>query len=186
MILSDSCLLDGNMTSPSQPRPGRWLQTTQAGEWGEQLVCRWLAQQHWQILERRWHCRWGEIDIIARSCSSSRDSQSGANRLAFVEVKTRQSRNWDADGRLAITPQKQQKLWKTAQIFLGKHPDLSELFCQFDVALVQCNPTSELAPSTQVNIHDVLQASTIDFSRPIQVGAYQFLLLDYIESAFTL
>lgn len=176
------------MTSPSQPRPQRRTsqkQTAQIGEWGEQLVCRWLEQQQWQILAQRWHCRWGEIDIIARSASST-SKLPACDRLAFVEVKTRQSRNWDADGRLAITPQKQQKLWKTAQLFLGKHPHLHELPCQFDVALVQCNKIKGTEPTANLNVTDLLASTNIGLDRSIQLGVYQLRLLDYIESAFTL
>jgi len=184
LILSDSWLLERNMPSPAAPRPNRQSLNTQVGKWGEQLVYQWLVQQQWQILARRWHCRWGEIDLIARSASSASDSYT--NRLAFVEVKTRQSRNWDEDGRLAITQQKQQKLWKTAQTYLGKHPDLAELFCQFDVALVQCNWIAQQTPNPQVAIHDELQTTAIEIKHPIQIGGYQFMLLDYIESAFTL
>ena len=184
LILSDSWLLERNMP-PAAPRPNRQSLNLQVGEWGEQLVCQWLTQQQWHILDRRWHCRWGEIDIIARSSASTPAPHINANRLAFVEVKTRQAQNWDADGLLAITQSKQQKLWKTAQIYLGKHPELAELFCQFDVALVQCNWISK-PPVNTVDIQDELQETAIDIKQPLHVGGYQFILLDYIESAFTL
>jgi len=145
-----------------------------------------LEQQQWHILAQRWHCRWGELDIIARSPASTAKSPICFDRLAFVEVKTRQSRNWDADGRLAITRQKQQKLWKTARLFLGKHPHLSELSCQFDVALVQCNKLKQSGPADIGQVDHLLRSTTIEVQKPIRVGAYQLLLLDYIESAFVL
>lgn len=184
LILSNSWLLERNMPSPAAPRPNRQSLNLQVGEWGEQLVCQWLTQQQWQILDRRWHCRWGEIDIIARSNASPPGPHSNT-RLAFIEVKTRRAQNWDADGLLAITPQKQQKLWKTAQLYLKKHPEFAELFCQFDVALVQCNLISK-SPIQAVNVHDELQVTALEVNQPIQVGGYQFILLDYLESAFTL
>ncbi|WP_299403778.1 YraN family protein [Acaryochloris sp. IP29b_bin.148] len=173
------------MTSP-QSRPQKPSHTAQTGQWGEQLVCQWLKQQQWQILAHRWHCRWGEIDIIARSPNSRTQTPAYIDRLAFVEVKTRQSRNWDADGRLAITPQKQQKLWKTAQLFLSQHPHLYELSCQFDVALVQCNKIRGTEPVTPPDITDVLASTPIHLNCPLQIRGYQLRLLDYIESAFTL
>lgn len=184
LILSNSWLLEINMPSPAAPRPHPQSRNLQVGEWGEQLVCQWLTQQQWHILDRRWHCRWGELDIIARSSASPSSSQSNT-RLAFVEVKTRRAQNWDADGLLAITQQKQQKLWKTAQLYLKKNPELAELFCQFDVALVQCNLISE-SLTQAVNVHDELQVTTVEINQPIRVKGYQFILLDYIESAFTL
>lgn len=36
------------------------------GVLGEDLVAQWLQSTSWMILHRRWRCRWGEIDIIAR------------------------------------------------------------------------------------------------------------------------
>lgn len=89
------------------------------GTLGEQLVARWLQLKNYQLLAYNWHCRWGEIDLIAR------DRTSGA--IAFVEVKTRSTNNWDADGSLAINPSKQQKLIQTADLFLAKQPLLAEL-----------------------------------------------------------
>ena len=35
------------------------------GNLGENLVSQWLEAQGWEILHRRWRCRYGEIDAIA-------------------------------------------------------------------------------------------------------------------------
>jgi putative endonuclease len=56
--------------------------------------------------------------------------------MLFIEVKTRNSRNWDANGLLAISQQKQAKIVHGAQMFLGLNPGLAEQPCRFDVALV--------------------------------------------------
>ena len=100
----------------------------QLGELGEKLVAVWLEFQGYQLLHQRWCCRWGEIDLVAREKST--------NTLLFVEVKTRSQGNWDADGILAINFKKQQKIAKTAAMFLAQNPQLADCPCRFDVALV--------------------------------------------------
>lgn len=107
------------------------------GNFGEQLVCDWLEWKHCQVLHRQWHSRFGEIDLIAKG-QSGRGSLR-CEMLAFIEVKTRSQGNWDADGLLALTRSKQQKIRTTARYFLVRHPYLSELPCRFDVALVSCH-----------------------------------------------
>lgn len=107
------------------------------GEYGEQLVCQWLSQKRCTILQRRWHSRFGEIDVIARGVSGQGNLRSEV--LAFIEVKTRSQGNWDADGLLSVTRAKQAKLRTTARYFLVRHPHLSELPCRFDIALVACH-----------------------------------------------
>ncbi|NEQ22369.1 MAG: YraN family protein [Microcoleus sp. SIO2G3] len=180
-------------------------QTLNVGELGERLVAWWLQAQHGIILHHRWHCRWGEIDLIVQRQPVEggekplRDRKSPAKAktflpsdsfLSFVEVKTRSQRNWDADGLLAITPSKQAKLWQTAQLFLAEHPDLANLPCQFDVALVSCQRVS---PRPRRNGSDTSASSSIDnaiavpqvqLGQPVVVAGYQLCLHDYIESAF--
>ncbi|MGK7909208.1 MAG: YraN family protein [Synechococcus sp.] len=102
------------------------LSNAETGRAGEQIVCDYLLQQGCRIIQRQWRCRWGEVDIIA--CRPQ--------GLHFVEVKTRSNRNWDADGALAVSPSKQRKLIRTAQLFLQRHPKLVDQPCRFDVALV--------------------------------------------------
>ena len=146
---------------------------TKIGKLGEEFVACWLASQGWDILHQRWGCTWGEIDLIAESKSSQ--------ILAFVEVKTRSSGNWDADGRLAITEAKKTKLCQTAALFLAEYPNLAELPCRFDVALVRyrrLNSTSKTSSSQE------FPPQQICLGKPIVWQDYQLILQDYIQSAF--
>lgn len=115
----------------SQPRQSRSIHL---GNLGEQLICEHLQALGWSSIARQWKCRWGELDIVA-----IRDSD-----LKFVEVKTRSHRNWDASGALAITPNKQRRLIRTAQIYLQQHPQYFSHNCTFDVALVSIGDRQHL------------------------------------------
>jgi len=149
--------------SPSDPVPD-------SGKLGEDLVAHWLQEQGWKTLYRRWRCRWGELDLVI----AQGDPDSGRLvALAFVEVKTRSRGNWDADGALAITSQKQAKLWKTAQLFLADHPQWGELPCQFDVALVCCQRQGQNSLPARDSIS-------------LDNHGYRLILQDYIPAAFTL
>ena len=156
---------------------------------GENLVAKWLTQQGWQILHRRWQCRWGELDIIAVKTSPFRDSSNqnlpNSPILAFVEVKTRSRGNWDENGLLAITESKQKKLWQTAELFLSDRPELADYSCRFDVALVRCNYTPKkspfpIAPSRE----EQLSKLTVEIGNSVELGSYQLILQNYISSAF--
>jgi putative endonuclease len=143
------------------------------GTLGEALVAQWLCERGWLLLQKRWHCRWGELDLVMGQPSAQLPTQPIA--LAFVEVKTRSQGNWDSDGALAITARKRSKLWKTAQLFLADHPDWAELPCQFDVALVCCR----YKPQPTVLSDDVSQERRA-------IASYSLTLQDYIPAAFTL
>ena len=144
------------------------------GALGEALVAQWLCDRGWLLLQQRWHCRWGELDLVVGRASAETPEQPIA--LAFVEVKTRSRGNWDSDGALAITARKRAKLWKTAQLFLLAHPQWAELPCQFDVALVCCRhkPQKTALPKAAL----VQRAATI--------AGYDVTIQDYIPAAFTL
>lgn len=97
------------------------------GQQGEELVAVWLQTKNAQVLHYRWRSRQAEIDLIAQKKDGT---------ILFIEVKTRNNRNWDANGLLAVDVQKQAKIIHGAQMFLGLNPDLAVQPCRFDVALV--------------------------------------------------
>ncbi len=80
------------------------------GDFGEDLAGERLEQEGYRILARNWHCRWGEIDLIA-----GRDTE-----IVFVEVKTRCSSMYGAPED-ALTKAKRQALVLTAAQYLGEH-----------------------------------------------------------------
>lgn len=145
------------------------------GVLGEELVAQWLQQQGWAILHRRWRTRTlreksGELDIIAQQ----------AHSLAFVEVKTRSRGNWDADGKLAIGAKKQQLICQAAELFLAEYPAYADISCRFDVALVHCH---SLPRSPNYNNQES-QSAPVKLGQAVRVGNYQFILQEYIPSAF--
>jgi putative endonuclease len=158
------------------------------GDLGETLVAHWLVAQGWSILARNWQCPWGEIDLIAqRSLLPSLalavwSADQSADQLVFVEVKTRSQGNWDSDGLLAITPQKQKKLSTTAQLFLAQHPGLAELPCRFDVALVQARKVSLPPPDLALDLAVDLPPPIL--GQPLPMNGHQLTLQMYLEGAF--
>ncbi|MDJ0556561.1 MAG: YraN family protein [Microcoleaceae cyanobacterium MO_207.B10] len=154
---------------------------------GEEFVAQWLRQQGWQIIQRRWRCRWGELDIIAIKGSDLTEVHSAScPMLVFVEVKTRGHGNWDRNGLLALTEAKQAKLWQTAEMFLADYPELVDYPCRFDVGLVSCNfitgrdfsePKVPYPPEKLLNL-------TIKLGHPVMLHGYQLILEDYMISAF--
>lgn len=91
------------------------------GVFGEEFTAKYLKKQGYKILERNFHSRFGEIDIIA----SKKDI------IAFVEVKTR-GENAIYSPREAVDFYKQQKCVKTAQMYLANNT--VELQPRFDVS----------------------------------------------------
>lgn len=155
----------------------------EVGLLAESFVADWLSQQGWKILYRRWRCRWGEIDLIA---TSSLDRLTEAPTLIFVEVKARRSGNWDSNGLLAITPKKQEKLWRSAELFLATHSGLADLACRFDVALVhyQRQP-KQRQPKTDPHPSVSPSTSTITLGEAMPLEGCHLTLRDYLVGAFS-
>jgi putative endonuclease len=144
----------------SQTPPDR--SSLDKGELAEALVAQWLIEQGWEILDRRWKCRLGELDLVAYRRS----------HLIFVEVKARSSGNWDADGMLAVNAQKQAKLWRSVGLFLADRPHLANLPCSFDVALVHCRKGGRETEGA------------VEIGEGKAIGGYTLTIQQYIPAAF--
>ena len=94
------------------------------GKMGEELACAELARRGYEILERRYRTRYGEIDIVARSGPS----------LVFVEVKAREGDEFGG-GEAAVTVTKQQRIVRMAIDFLARRR-LQDQPCRFDVVTI--------------------------------------------------
>lgn len=95
------------------------------GRAGEGAAVAYLEKKGYKIVERNFHSRRGEVDIIA---SKNED-------LVFVEVK-----NWDALAfdslEHSINSSKKQRIIKTAHHFIQCHPEVRESRIRFDLIFI--------------------------------------------------
>ena len=78
----------------------------QTGFIGEDLATEALKKKDYQILERNFSNKFGEIDIIAKD--KTRSASSGQDILVFVEVKTKKGEEFGSPEEMINT----KKLWK--------------------------------------------------------------------------
>lgn len=89
----------------------------------EQRVAAFLEKKGFEIVERNFRCRFGEIDLIARD---------GAY-LVFIEVKYRKTPN--AGSALeAINFKKRKQIYRVAEFYLYKNRYPENTPCRFDAA----------------------------------------------------
>lgn len=91
-----------------------------SGSVGESCAAEYLSKCGYRILERNYHSRFGEIDIIAEN----------DQYIIFTEVKTRRELSL-VNPEQAVTPAKQRRIAKTALLYLQSHP--TGLQPRFDV-----------------------------------------------------
>ncbi len=95
------------------------------GNWGENIAVSFLLDKNYEIVERNYRIREGEIDIIAW-----RGTPLGRT-LCFIEVKTRGRSDGSAER--AVGYSKITKMRKTAQIYcMRKRIDLDQTYIQFE------------------------------------------------------
>ncbi len=84
-----------------------------------------LQEKGFQILERNFYTRFGEIDIIAMD----------RDYLVFVEVKYRKDQK-KGDPAEAVTVYKQRRIRRVAEHYLYSRPYGGDVPCRFDVVSV--------------------------------------------------
>jgi len=90
----------------------------------EGLAAAFLEHEGLRIVERNYRCRFGEIDLVARS----------GPVLVFVEVRARSSEDFGGAAG-SITGAKRRRLVAAARHYLASHR--VERACRFDVVLVR-------------------------------------------------
>lgn len=105
------------------------------GRRGEQLAAEHLARLGFEIVERNYRTRWGELDIIAWDGTS----------LVFCEVKARRGPHWRGQALDAVDGPKRAQLRKMAARWLverRERPYAAEL--RFDAIGVTFDAAGEL------------------------------------------
>ena len=97
------------------------------GAIGEDAAAQFLRKKDYQILERNFHTRWGEIDIIARE----KRKDPIFPKIVFVEVKTKTGDQYGEPWEM-INRNKYQQVKNMAQVYLTKN-GLGEVPCRIDV-----------------------------------------------------
>jgi len=97
-----------------------------AGQAWEKLAARELHRAGYDILERNYRTKAGEIDLVAREGSI----------LCFVEVKGRRSLAFGAPAE-AVDAEKQRRIWTAAQLYLQR--ERVRPACRFDVVTIDAS-----------------------------------------------
>ncbi|MFS0755642.1 YraN family protein [Noviherbaspirillum sp. 1P10PC] len=102
----------------------RRTQRQLAGDAGEEAALAHLQGHGLVLVERNFHCRGGELDLIMRD---------GAT-LVFVEVRRRAGRAFGGAA-ASIGSAKQARLWNAAQTYLQRYRMPPP--CRFDVVAIE-------------------------------------------------
>ena len=93
------------------------------GKKGENLACSFLVKNNYNIIEKNFRCKQGEVDIIAMDLSDK--------DLVFVEVKTRSNFNFGRPSE-AVNYSKQKHILDVAQFYIYIN-QLQNLSIRFDI-----------------------------------------------------
>lgn len=99
--------------------------TRSIGNSGEDRAADFLLSNGYQIVERNWRTRYGEIDIIALHNEI----------LVFLEVKTLPSGGLETLSH-ELNSRKQKRIIKTAKLFLVNHRQYNNSKIRFDVIVI--------------------------------------------------
>ncbi len=97
------------------------------GEFSEDMACDYIAARGFEIIERNFRTRYGEIDIIASDIAN--------NSTVFIEVKARRGFNFGLPEE-SLTQKKIMKIIKTAFYYLNSRNHSTENI-RFDVITIK-------------------------------------------------
>jgi putative endonuclease len=94
-----------------------------AGDRAERIAAAYLQEKGLAVIEIRYRCRWGEIDLILRDRET----------VVFAEVRLRHSRTFGGAA-YSVDRRKQARIIATARHYLARTRDSP---CRFDVVLLE-------------------------------------------------
>ncbi len=100
------------------------------GQRAECLAEEWLTRKGLRLIERNYHCRGGELDLIMLD----------GDTLVFVEVRFRRNARF-GNAAESVTPTKQRRLWTAAQHYLQYHGEHASRAQRFDVIAITNDQT---------------------------------------------
>ena len=98
------------------------------GDYGENIASKYLAKNGYEIIQKNFRTKYGEIDIVAKE----------NNTLVFVEVKTRENGKF-ASPFTAVGKNKQKHIIKASLCYLKNKKLLEKVRCRFDVVSITGN-----------------------------------------------
>jgi len=96
------------------------------GDYWENVAFDFLKKKRLININRNYNCKLGEIDLI----------MTDKDTLVFIEVKYRKNSDWVSAAE-SVTKKKQQKIIRTAQLFLLQNKKYDNWNCRFDVVSIQ-------------------------------------------------
>jgi putative endonuclease len=94
-----------------------------AGERAEQIAALYLQRKGLALIQSRYRCRWGEIDLVLRDRGT----------IVFTEVRLRHSRTFGGAA-YSVDRRKQSRIIAAARHYLAGKPENP---CRFDVVLLE-------------------------------------------------
>ena len=95
------------------------------GDEGESLAVAWYVAQGYEVLERNWRCRDGELDLVVRR----------GRTVVFCEVKRRRTTRYGTPAE-SITYEKKQRIRHLAARWLRESATMRPGEIRFDVAAI--------------------------------------------------
>ena len=121
----------------------RKIKAYKKGIYAETIAALYFKWKGYKIIERRFKCKLGEIDLVLRK----------ANTVVFVEVKTRHDKDLGLE---AITPRNRNRVVRAAHVFLSMYPQYAAFDLRFDALSIVINRFG--VPSAAVHLDNAWPA----------------------------
>lgn len=99
-----------NLISNLFKKKGNMNDKKSKGDFGEETACKYIKKNGYKILGKNFRTKFGEIDLIGIDNDT----------ICFIEVKARSSSDYGSPEQF-VTKRKQERLWKTASIYINKN-----------------------------------------------------------------